>query len=313
MDFWQYHTTRVCANSINPGQKKNIKEFYADSLKYSAFQLYDRAMFRQSLLEGWWEIDKCPYYRVYPAIIPSLLRLKLSVDTGSIKLPSKLRVFAVFLPKVDHQLSFDDSGSHYNVRSILCGPVTLQKSGHTYRGISIWVDFGETIGMCETAVPPGAENFPVLTYINMPVEEGMTVETAASMLLNDPSSNYGVLLPPKLKADIIRLVCTLCLLEDDPAIIEPDVLDKDRQKYESDPNQSIVDRAVRRGKIGWNVGRKIEVTPHIRSSSPLALYWTGKGRTTPLIRHRRGCVVHRELITKVETIEDYNEIEEDLG
>jgi len=287
------------------GQKIDVKEFYSECMGLSAYKLGDRAMFRQSLLEAWWELDKCPYYRVYPSIIPMMLRLKLSVDTGMIKLPSKLRTFAVFLPKVDHQLSFDANDQHHTIRSLICGPVTLAKGGHTWKGISIWVDFGETIGMVERDAPKKTLNFPVLTYINIPVEDGMTVETAANMLHHDPSANYGIIMPQEIKAGIIKLICTLCLLENDPAIIEPDVLDRDRTKYEAHPDPSIVERAIRRGKFGWNVGRKIEVMPHVRGPSPLALYWTGKGRTVPLIRYRKGCIVHRELVTKVSTIENY--------
>jgi hypothetical protein len=121
------------------------------------------------------------------------------------------------------------------------------------------------------------------------------------MLRDDPSATVGLAIPPTAKASIIKLVCTLCLLENDSSIIEPDVLDKDRAKYERQPDQTIVDRAVRRGKIGWNVGRKIETIPHVRGPSPLALYWTGPGRRIPLIRYRKGCIVHKELVTKVPT------------
>jgi hypothetical protein len=310
MQFWQYRTTRACVNLASPKKRASIAEFYSNSLDYSVRRLGDRAAFRQQLLEGWWETDKCPYYRIYPSIIPMLLRLNLSIDTGLIKLPSSLRSFAVHFPKIDHKLSFDIGEAHYNIHSLICGPVTLQSGAHIYDGISIWVDFGETLGMCNLSDEPIVKDFPVPTYINMPVEEGLTVEDSSKMLKDDPTATYGIYMPNETKAQIIRLVCTLCLLENDPSIIEPDVLDKDRAKYAKSPDKTIVDRAIRRGKIGWNVGRAIETMPHVRGPSPLALYWTGKGRTIPLIRHRKGCIVHKELITKVSTIEDYDEQQE---
>jgi hypothetical protein len=37
-----------------------------------------------------------------------------------------------------------------------------------------------------------------------------------------------------------------------------------------------VDKAHRRGKVGWNVGRHIEVAPHYRRPH-MALVWTGTG------------------------------------
>ena len=96
----------------------------------------------------------------------------------------------------------------------------------------------------------------------------------------------------------MRLCCSLCLLENDPSVIEPDVLSKDRDKYENTGDQKYVDKAHRRGKVGWNVGRHIEVSPHYRRPH-MALVWTGHGRAVPKIVPRQGSVVHRELVEKV--------------
>jgi hypothetical protein len=101
-----------------------------------------------------------------------------------------------------------------------------------------------------------------------------------------------------LVADCVRLCCSLCLLEHDPSVIEPDVLSKDRDKFEQTGDDKYVDKAHRRGKIGWNVGRHIEVAPHYRQPH-MALVWTGHGRAVPKIVPRRGSVVHRELVAKV--------------
>ena len=313
MQFWQYRTTRANLRALIPDAnhaKESIRDFYAGTMAFSAAELHSAAALRQQLLEGWWEIDRCPYYRVYPSIIPMLLRLNLNFDAGLVKLPPPMRTFAVHFPKAEHQLSFDDNGSHYLIRSLMFGPVTLQVKQQQVRGISIWTDFGETLGMAGQTNNLRLKDFPLLSYINMPVEDGVTVEVASNMLLPDPGATFGIMMPPQIKSGIIKLICTLCLLEHDPAIIEPDVLDKDRAKYEAHPDQAIVDRAIRRGKVGWNVGRKIEVMPHVRGPSPLALYWTGKGRAVPLIRYRKGCIVHRELIGKVSTIQDYDEQQE---
>jgi hypothetical protein len=47
-------------------------------------------------------------------------------------------------------------------------------------------------------------------------------------------------------------------------VIEPDVLSKDRDKFERGGDRKYVDKAPRRGKIGWNVERHIDVAPHYR-------------------------------------------------
>ena len=94
------------------------------------------------------------------------------------------------------------------------------------------------------------------------------------------------------------MCCSLCLLEDDPEIIEPDVLDRDRAQFERTGDGKYVQRAHRRGKIGWNVGRNIEVAPHYRRPH-MTLVWTGPGRSAPKIVPRKGSVVHREVVERL--------------
>ncbi len=79
--------------------------------------------------------------------------------------------------------------------------------------------------------------------------------------------------------------------------IEPDVLSKDRDEFEASGDDRYVDKAHRRGKIGWNVGQRIEVAPHYRRPH-MALVWTGRGRAVPRVVPRRGSAVHREPVEK---------------
>ncbi len=79
-----------------------------------------------------------------------------------------------------------------------------------------------------------------------------------------------------------------------PAVIERDVLSKDRETFEASGDAKYMHKAHRRGKIGWNVGRRIELAPHYRRPH-MALARSERGRVV----HRRGSVVHRELLEKV--------------
>jgi len=87
----------------------------------------------------------------------------------------------------------------------------------------------------------------------------------------------------------------------DPELVVPDVLADDKVKYAQSGDPRLVEKAHRRGKVGWNVGANIEVLPHYRSASPAALYWTGEGRKVPRIRFRKGCFVHRQKLSAVPT------------
>jgi hypothetical protein len=97
------------------------------------------------------------------------------------------------------------------------------------------------------------------------------------------------------------LCCTICLLRSDPQIIEPDVLSADVDAWEKSRDQKYVEKAYKRHKVGWNVGKHLTISPHYRGPCPAAIYWTGPGRTIPIIRFRAGCIVHREIIEKLPT------------
>jgi hypothetical protein len=98
----------------------------------------------------------------------------------------------------------------------------------------------------------------------------------------------------------LKLCCTLCLLDDDPSVISPDVLADDRAKYEATGDQKYLEKAHRRGKVGWDVGRYIERIPHYRRPH-MTLVWTGPGRKIPKIVLRKGSIVHRNIVEKIPT------------
>ncbi|MGO8749559.1 MAG: hypothetical protein ACLQNE_26680 [Thermoguttaceae bacterium] len=140
--------------------------------------------------------------------------------------------------------------------------------------------------------------FGFLTYRNFPRKPGLTVEQSLAGLRPDCFAGIGIVIPEDLITDCVRLCCSLCLLENDPEIIAPDVLADDRAKYEQSHNEKYVDKAHRRGKVGWDVGRHVEVMPHYRRPH-MTLVWTGRGRAVPRIVPRKGSVVHREVVEKV--------------
>ena len=135
----------------------------------------------------------------------------------------------VRFPRVPgHQpLAFTDRGNDYHVRSMLVAINDCLKTPTKglMPGLTIWLDPGEY----DKGVMPGTE-LPVLSYINLPLKSGMTLEEALHALPDDPSSFHGMRLPEEIRTACVRLVCTLCLLDNDPELIEPDVLNRDAGK-----------------------------------------------------------------------------------
>lgn len=284
MQFYDFRTTRDLVAKGEP-----IDKFYDGSFSFALDAMQDKRTALQMLSEGMWERNRRPYYNVYPAIAPMLMRLNLEVDTKFVRPP--VPAFCVRLPQEHPPLAYTWQGQPWHVRSILVGPAVLRTQGKKFDGLLLWVNTGEVQRM------PDGRDYPIHTYINLPLEEGMTLEAALKALPYDASAFQGMVMPEEIRTNCARLVCTICLLDNDPDLIEPEVLNRDQGKP---PTQAIIDRAKRRGKYGWNVGKGIEVVPHIRRPHP-ALVWTGHGREVPRIVMRKGSVVHREIVTKLPT------------
>jgi len=295
VEFWDYQTTfgsilknpslkRIAVEILaDRGQKLTADTFYALTI---GSQGEAEAEAVQSMVERKWLQRNRPYYNIYPGIIPVLTRLKLSIDSGCIKVP--LPVLNLRFPK-RNALNFTYKEQHYEVRTIMMVSTGPNGSVRTEDdGLSIWIDFGESV-----------VDTPTLTYRNFHLTTGVKLEDSLRALPMMPSALIGVQPPQSFMLDCVRLCCTICLLGNDLDIIEPDVLRDDLEAWERTHDQKYVEKAHRRHKVGWNVGKHIEVSPHYRGPCPAALYWTGPGRTVPLIRFRAGCIVHRKKIEEL--------------
>ena len=284
MDFHTYVTVRDWNRRVRETDLPcdDLEQFYRQTL-LEAVKSGSSQFYGQVLNERDWERKRRPYYNLYPAIVPMLTRLNLDVDSSLIRLP--LPVLCVRLPKdrARNPLKFDWKGEEIPIRCMLVGGINEGK------GLSILIDIGEVMSDL---------NFPIYTYRNFRRQDGLTVEAALKELRRGWTADMGIQIPEPLIDDCVRLCCTPCLLENDPEIISPDVLADDRVKFDETGDQKYVEKARRRGKVGWDVGRRIEVIPHYRRPH-MMLAWTGAGRAVPRVVPRRGSVVHREVVERV--------------
>ena len=231
------------------------------------------------LAEGAWKQQRRPYYNVWPAIVPALLKLRLDLPSSLIRTP--LPVLVVRLP------------ADKTIEELPGVQTALIQQEETDGDLRMWVNFMRPTGLANMHISLGCEPGKTL-------EESFQ-ESAANTHNLIISGNFVSEEHFPLVLNCLRLCAMLCLLADDPEVITPDVLANDQQKYEASGGDSkYVDRAHRRGKLGWNVGQKIEVMPHYRRPHP-ALVWTGHGRAVPRIVMRKGTVVHREVLARVPT------------
>jgi len=275
-----YETTKACTNAKGfPA----VDDYYRVVREGPHFRNFPPEVQRQHDTEDRWYQAQRPYYSVYPSIIEPLVRLRLDIDGGAVP-AIPLPEFVVRFAK-GHELR---TGSGRTTGSLLLTEATDEVFG---RRLFIFTQFGETKAWLGHPLPD-------TTVVPVPLRAGITLE---AMIEQTAATVPGF--AEQQMADVttlLKLVCSLCLLGDDPEILEPDVKAKDRGKWERTRDPAIVERAVRGGKRGWLVGAKIEVLPHVRRPH-MALRWTGPGGATPRIVPVKGSIVHREIVERLPT------------
>lgn len=105
-----------------------------------------------------------------------------------------------------------------------------------------------------------------------------------------------------------KLMALLCMIRRDQELFSPIVMTRDRAEYmitaDEDRKRLLEQRAARKQGLGFDVGREWHETrdtsPHYRNAH-LALFWTGKGRSIPVVKLRSGCVVNPRALTEMPT------------
>ena len=235
-------------------------------------------------MEGWWAEHNRPFYNVWPKIIPMLTRLDLSQITGKM-LKSPKQVMCLRVPQEGNPLTRDG----VTLRSMLVGPVSTTAGHPAYFTAQ---DYGETIS-----------GLPVVSTNWVPLRPDQPLLETFGGCKKRESAMDGIQIPEELMLDVWRLVFTLSLLDDDPELIERIVLAADRNDYDRSGDQKYVAKAERRGVLGWDIGKRVEVMPHYRRPH-LGLRWTGEGRTVAKIVPIKGAIIHREAVLQQPTGEE---------
>lgn len=262
----------------------------------------------QATSEMLWLEAKRPYYNVWPGIVRGFERLDLSrVPASAIAFPEPFILFR--FPESSRVGRFEAEGREWWLKSVLagCPPSSLNaKTGKVMEGKKVLVAFMD-IGEVYTDEKKG----PIVQWRKFPLTEVYTVGRCLEIAKEVGGDMTGVVIPEETIQLAFQIITACSLLEQDSELLVPDVLKRDKDKFDPEnPDQRMVERAHRNGKVGWNVGESVEPTKetntHFRDPHP-ALYWTGPGRKKPVVRIRRGkgpggsIIVHRDKMSQVPT------------
>jgi hypothetical protein len=313
MEFHSLRTAYQWAKSMRQTDAKSHAAYAHDmiiTMEQRALELYGKELrhvdpFTPTMMiaEAEWAELRMPYYNLWPGIISALTKLRLDIECDFFKLP--MTPLLVRFPKsCDHPLKWSCDGKEWSIRYMMVSermllPDRAFDKRHNIPAteipaLSFWLDIGEE-------VEPGDPQFSRRLYKHLLKYPGWTIERSFEEIPAHESISIGVEYPRQIIEDCARIACTLCLMAADPELVVPDVLAKDKAKFADTNDPALVERAHNRGKVGWDVGHNVEIAPHLRSSSPAALYWTGVGRKVPRIRFRKGCIVHRKRLSEVPT------------
>jgi hypothetical protein len=257
-------------------------------LARSGLSAYHRTQFERQLRiaateQQWVDLNR-PYYNFWPIAVSLASNVKLDVPFSKLALP-----FNSLL------LRFPLGHEPYTVGTAMLVWFRVEK----FFGVDCWF----------------AKSADCFSVQFMKYEPDQTVE---HWLGSVKTEKFGHDWLNKERADqfdhqaasrlMVRLAVFACLLANSEDMITPVVLAKDRAKYEAtsdvEARQWLEQRARRLAGTGFDVGKEMQAekdkSPHWRNPH-LCLFWTGEGRTRPIIQVRSGSVVQRVSMADVPT------------
>jgi hypothetical protein len=236
-------------------------------------------------MEYLWMHQRKPYYKVWPSLGHALSTVRLDVPCSLVIVSEKC--IAIRFSETDKQFG--------SLRTLL-----ITRAKHSVlRCDCLAISYGKISQTAKDDNDCGA-------MIEIPLN-GESIEEGLEKTWNIPfgfAHDISVHNLSNIDYLAARVALSVMLMARDTGYISPEVLADDRLAFMASTNeqdkQRLIDKAKRRGVIGWNVGEQYEVIPHWRRPHP-ALVWTEKGRQVPKIVFRKGAVVHRQKAIAVPT------------
>jgi hypothetical protein len=226
----------------------------------------------------WYEARR-PYYKCWPALLGAMCKIKLD---------RTLREFAIKPQIVLLRFGLGDEPQCGNIKILCIGVACVERKDSETTLI--------VMPLCENQARK-----QLLLHHSIASEWDETLEVVCH---DEPYNSGDEACDTSSLNDTLQLALRISLscliLAEDSEYITPDVLSKDEPAYRLTHNQKYVDKAHRKGKLGWDIGKHFETIPHARRPH-MAIRHTGPRGSIPRIVAVKGCIVHRKKATRVPT------------
>jgi hypothetical protein len=248
--------------------------------------------------EKLWEEAGRPYYDVYPGIVEAFSHVDLD----------KINCEHVGLPLEQLVLRFQQGYEiHTEVSTVKSAFVCFDHAfgDPNTRAMLVAFDDGTTVTVSGVSIP-NHQSMATVLRPGTTVQAGLLRGRAHRSDLIVECEDSEEVVPFKELDDeafdkLYRLIICLGLLQKDSGLIEQEPLESDRLRWEETHDPKYLEKAERRGKRCWSIGRHLETAPGFRRPH-FAIRWMGKGQPkTPVLRPIRGCLIRKQRVEEIPT------------
>ena len=269
-DVMKFHHIKTaysaCCDFYPENKNLSMGQFTQAMCERKVAEKSDPILIARYVVENRWNNHRRPYYCVFPAIADALCKVNLDVPLKHVR-----------LPMAEIAILFSEPIADGDRR------IAAMLASHTeHDDLIVWMHDGAI----------HAEGMPVVRSACFSLHD-------KEAIVQDCVKRFG----DEFQASAgkcMQILIGLTLLVDDPEIVCADVLTADRDKYNKTRDDKFINKAHRRGKVGWLVGEKMEYAPHLRKPH-FAIRWMGRGGKFPRLRPIKGSIVNRKKIAEVPT------------
>jgi heme exporter protein D len=274
MKFNQYVTFGECGPGPEVRKKIgcSLKEFYGKAFALAPENVKMTQKSHGAFLEFLWLAANRPFYNVYPAVVKCLQNTSLQVKPSQVQFD--LEVVSICFAEGHEPMLVND-----RVKSML---------------FSVVFDY-------EDFLRTGYKNelvFRILLHMIGPSGEPRfcMIQTIGDDLLSERKDELGE------KAKFVSLAVGIALLAKDPKFAEPILLQRDQHRTfaTDEARNAAIERAKKRGRFGFEIGKDMEVSPHMRRPH-FSIRWTGKGAEVPKLVPVKGSIVNKTKLFPIPT------------